>query len=54
MLPMLRTEMSKKPKAVSRAPCQEVVQTGATSISAGCRCDQLAGEAAPQNTWPLV
>ena len=55
MLPLLRTAMAMKPKTVGRAPCQEVVLTGADIDLArlpvqGC----WPGEPAPLITWPLV
>jgi len=55
MLPMLRTVMSMKPKAVGRAPCQEVVLTG-DDIDLGRLPVQSCwpGEPAPLISWPLV
>lgn len=55
MLPMLRTVMAMKPKAVGRAPCQEVVLTG-DDIDLGRLPIQSCwpGEPAPLITWPLV
>lgn len=55
MLPLLRTVMSMKPKAVSRAPCQEVVLTG-DAVDLGLLPVQTCwpGEPAPLITWPLV
>ncbi|MDX9860983.1 MAG: UbiD family decarboxylase [Rhodospirillales bacterium] len=55
MLPMLRTVMSMKPKAVSRAPCQEVVLQGAeVDLSRLPIQTCWPGEPAPLITWPLV
>ncbi len=55
MLPMLRTVMSMKPKAVSRAPCQEVVLEGAEVDLARLPIQTCwPGEPAPLITWPLV
>ncbi len=55
MLPLLRTALAMKPRTVRRAPCQEVVLTGA-EIDLGRlpvqRC--WPGEPAPLITWPLV
>ncbi|MEX0814390.1 MAG: UbiD family decarboxylase [Dongiaceae bacterium] len=55
MLPLLKTVMAMKPKAVSAAPCQEVVLTGA-DIDLGRLPVQTCwpGEPAPLITWPLV
>lgn len=55
MLPLLRTVMSMKPKAVSRASCQEVVLTG-DAVDLGLLPVQTCwpGEPAPLITWPLV
>jgi len=55
MLPMLKTVMSMKPKAVSRAPCQEVVLAGAEVDLARLPVQSCwPGEPAPLITWPLV
>ena len=55
MLPLLKTALAMKPRTVRRAPCQEVVLTGA-EIDLGRlpvqRC--WPGEPAPLVTWPLV
>ncbi len=56
MLPLAKTVMAMKPKTVgSRAPCQEVVLTGA-DIDLGALPIQTCwpGEPAPLITWPLV
>ena len=55
MLPLVRTVMAMKPKTVSRAPCQDVVLTGA-DIDLGKLPIQTCwpGEPAPLITWPLV
>ena len=55
MLPLLRTVMAMRPKAVGSAPCQEVVLTGA-DIDLGLLPIQSCwpGEPAPLITWPLV
>lgn len=55
MLPLLKTVMTMKPKTVSSAPCQEVVQTG-DDIDLGALPIQSCwpGEPAPLITWPLV
>lgn len=55
MLPLLKTALAMKPRTVRRAPCQEVVLTGAE-----IDLDRLPvqrcwpGEPAPLVTWPLV
>lgn len=55
MLPMLKTVMSMKPKAVTRAPCQEVVLQGAEVDLARLPVQTCwPGEPAPLITWPLV
>jgi 4-hydroxy-3-polyprenylbenzoate decarboxylase len=55
LLPLLRRVLAMKPKTVSRAPCQEVVLTGA-DIDLGTLPIQTCwpGEPAPLITWPLV
>ena len=55
MLPLLKTVMTMRPRTVSRAPCQEVVLTGA-DIDLGQLPVQTCwpGEPAPLITWPLV
>ncbi|MGE0714324.1 MAG: UbiD family decarboxylase [Alphaproteobacteria bacterium] len=55
LLPLLRTVMAMKPRTTSRAPCQEVVLTGA-DIDLGRLPVQSCwpGEPAPLITWPLV
>ena len=55
MLPLLKTVMTMRPRSVSRAPCQEVVLTGA-DIDLGALPVQTCwpGEPAPLITWPLV
>ncbi len=55
MLPLLKTVMTMRPRSVSRAPCQEVVLTGA-DIDLGVLPVQTCwpGEPAPLITWPLV
>jgi 4-hydroxy-3-polyprenylbenzoate decarboxylase len=54
-LPLLKTVMAMKPKSVGKAPCQEVVLTGA-EIDLGALPVQTCwpGEPAPLITWPLV
>ncbi len=55
MLPLLRTVMAMKPRTLTRAPCQEVVQLG-DDIDLGRLPIQSCwpGEPAPLITWPLV
>jgi 4-hydroxy-3-polyprenylbenzoate decarboxylase len=55
MLPLLKTVMAMRPRAVSRAPCQEVVLQG-SEIDLGELPIQTCwpGDAAPLVTWPLV
>ena len=55
MLPLLKSVMAMKPKTVARAPCQEVVLTGA-DIDLGDLPVQTCwpGEPGPLITWPLV
>jgi len=55
MLPLLKSVMAMRPKTVSRAPCQEIVLTGA-DIDLGALPIQgcWPGEPAPLITWPLV
>ena len=55
MLPLARTVLGMRPRTVSRAPCQEVVLTGA-DIDLGALPVQTCwpGEPAPLITWPLV
>jgi 4-hydroxy-3-polyprenylbenzoate decarboxylase len=55
LVPVLRSALSMRPRAVSRAPCQEVVLRGddidlAELPVQGC----WPGEPAPLVTWPLV
>ncbi len=54
-LPLLKQVMAMRPKSVGRAPCQEVVLTGA-DIDLGRLPVQTCwpGEPAPLITWPLV
>ncbi len=55
MLPLLKTVMSMKPKTVSKAPCQEVVWTGADIDLARLPIQTCwPGEPAPLITWGLV
>jgi 4-hydroxy-3-polyprenylbenzoate decarboxylase len=55
LLPLLKTVLAMKPRDVGRAPCQEVVLTGA-EIDLGRLPIQgcWPGEPAPLITWPLV
>ncbi|HVO16862.1 MAG TPA: UbiD family decarboxylase [Alphaproteobacteria bacterium] len=55
LLPLVRRVLAMKPKTVGRAPCQEVVLTGA-DIDLGTLPIQTCwpGEPAPLITWPLV
>src|SRR5690606_9660310 len=55
MLPLLKTVMNMRPKAVGSAPCQEVVLKG-DDIDLGRLPIQTCwpGEPAPLITWPLV
>ena len=55
MLPMVRAAMNMKPRAVRRAPCQEVVLTG-EDVDLGALPVQTCwpGEPAPLITFPLV
>src|SRR5579875_720236 len=55
MLPLLRTVMAMKPKAVGKAPCQDVVIEG-PDVDLGRLPVQTCwpGEPAPLITWPLV
>ncbi|MFC4350640.1 UbiD family decarboxylase [Fodinicurvata halophila] len=55
MMPLLRSVMAMKPRTLSRAPCQEVVQEGA-DIDLDALPIQTCwpGEPAPLITWPLV
>jgi hypothetical protein len=54
-LPILRQVMAMKPKSVGKAPCQEVVLTGADiDLSALPVQTCWPGEPAPLVTWPLV
>ena len=54
-VPLLKQVLAMRPKGVSRAPCQEVVLTGA-EIDLGRLPVQTCwpGEPAPLITWPLV
>jgi 4-hydroxy-3-polyprenylbenzoate decarboxylase len=55
MLPLARTVMGMRPQVVSRAPCQEVVLTGADiDLTALPVQTCWPGEPAPLITWPLV
>ena len=55
LLPLLKTVMAMKPKAVSAAPCQEVVLTGADIDLSRLPVQTCwPGEPAPLITWPLV
>ncbi|MGH7025345.1 MAG: UbiD family decarboxylase [Caulobacteraceae bacterium] len=55
MLPLARTAMDMRPKVVSRAPCQQVVLTGADIDLARLPVQTCwPGEPAPLITWPLV
>jgi 4-hydroxy-3-polyprenylbenzoate decarboxylase len=55
MLPLLKSVMAMKPKTTARAPCQEVVLTGA-DIDLGVLPVQTCwpGEPGPLITWPLI
>ena len=55
LLPLVRRVLAMKPKTVGRAPCKEVVLTGA-DIDLGALPVQTCwpGEPAPIITWPLV
>ena len=55
MLPLLKSVMAMKPKTTARAPCQDVVLTGA-DIDLGALPVQTCwpGEPGPLITWPLV
>jgi 4-hydroxy-3-polyprenylbenzoate decarboxylase len=54
-LPLLKQVMAMKPKAVGKAPCQEVVIEGAEiDLSALPVQTCWPGEPAPLITWPLV
>jgi 4-hydroxy-3-polyprenylbenzoate decarboxylase len=55
MLPMVKSVMAMKPRTVGRAPCQEVVWTGADLDLARLPVQTCwPGEPAPLITWPLV
>jgi 4-hydroxy-3-polyprenylbenzoate decarboxylase len=55
LLPLLRRVMAMKPRAVSRAPCQEVVLRGSEIDLAALPIQTCwPGEPAPLITWPLV
>ena len=55
MFPLLRTVMAMKPKVVSRAPCQDIVLTGADIDLAALPIQTCwPGDAGPLITWPLV
>ncbi|MCC7275060.1 MAG: UbiD family decarboxylase [Alphaproteobacteria bacterium] len=55
LLPLLKTVMAMKPRTLSRAPCQEVVLTGADIDLAALPVQTCwPGEPAPLVTWPLV
>ncbi|HVH81185.1 MAG TPA: UbiD family decarboxylase, partial [Stellaceae bacterium] len=55
MLPLLKTVMAMRPRAVNSAPCQDVVLTGG-DIDLGKLPIQTCwpGEPAPLITWPLI
>ncbi len=55
MLPLVKSVMAMKPRTVGRAPCQEIVTSGA-EIDLGVLPIQTCwpGEPAPLITWPLV
>jgi len=55
MVPLAKSVLAMKPKTVSKAPCQEVVLTGA-DVDLGKLPIQTCwpGEPAPLITWPLV
>jgi 4-hydroxy-3-polyprenylbenzoate decarboxylase len=55
MVPLLKAALAMKPRAATRAPCQEVVLRGA-DIDLGMLPIQTCwpGEPAPLITWPLV
>ena len=54
-LPIFKQVMAMKPKSVGKAPCQEVVLTGADiDLSALPVQTCWPGEPAPLVTWPLV
>ena len=55
LLPLARTVMGMRPKTVKKAPCQEVVLTGADIDLAKLPVQTCwPGEPAPLITWPLV
>ncbi len=55
MLPLVRTVMAMKPKTVSKAPCQDIVLTGADIDLAKLPIQTCwPGDAGPLITWPLV
>lgn len=55
MLPLVKQVMAMKPKTVSKAPCQEVVLTGADIDLSKLPIQRCwPGEPAPLITWPLV
>lgn len=55
MLPIVKSAMAMKPKTVSKAPCQEVVLTGADIDLAKLPIQTCwPDEPAPLITWPLV
>src|SRR5690606_13264111 len=55
LLPLVRRVLAMKPKAVGRAPCQDVVLTG-DDVDLGALPIQTCwpGEPAPLITWPLI
>jgi 4-hydroxy-3-polyprenylbenzoate decarboxylase len=55
MLPLVKNVMAMRPKTVGRAPCQEIVLTGADIDLARLPIQSCwPGEPAPLITWPLV
>src|SRR5712675_1090046 len=55
MLPLLRTVMAMRPRAVGAAPCQEIIlRGGEIDLSALPVQTCWPGEPAPLITWPLV
>jgi 4-hydroxy-3-polyprenylbenzoate decarboxylase len=55
MLPLLKTALAMRPRAVNSAPCQDIVLTG-SDIDLGKLPIQTCwpGEPAPLVTWPLI
>jgi 4-hydroxy-3-polyprenylbenzoate decarboxylase len=55
MLPLVKNVMAMRPRTVARAPCQEIVLTGADIDLARLPVQTCwPGEPAPLITWPLV